>query len=74
MLSADRMVLTLSGLAIIVGFALTALMSHHWIWLTIAASANLVRASASGYCPIAIGLHRLGLPAGRVFDYPRPIR
>lgn len=68
MMSSDRIVLAVYGVAIVVGFLMAALYAQGWIWLVILAAANLIRASASGHCPMATMFRRLGVPAGHVFD------
>jgi hypothetical protein len=41
--------------------------SHYWLWLTAFVGANLLQASFTGFCPLAIALKKLGFQPGEAF-------
>jgi hypothetical protein len=66
-LTLDRGVLALAGTMTLVSIALVALGSTWWLLLTTFVGLNLLQSSLTGWCPAAIILRRLGLPAGCAF-------
>lgn len=67
----DRLVLALAGTLVLVSVVLAALLSTWWLLLTAFVGANLLQASVTGFCPAAVVLRRLGVPAGCAFGSPR---
>lgn len=70
-MNVDRLVLALAGSLVLVSAALAALVSPRWLLLTAFVGANLLQSSVTGFCPAALVLRRLGVPAGCAFQ-PRP--
>ena len=64
----DRMVFAFAGCVILVSLALSQLHSVYWLWLTAFVGANLLQASFTGFCPLAIILKKLGKPTGCAFN------
>ena len=63
----DRAVLAFSGTVILISLALTRFVSPQWFWLTAFIGLNLLQASLSGVCPMAIVLRSLGVRDGKAF-------
>lgn len=67
-MNVDRLVLALAGSLVLVSAALAALVSPWWLLLTAFVGANLLQSSVTGFCPAALVLRRLGVPAGCAFQ------
>jgi hypothetical protein len=65
--SVDQWVFRLAGLFVLASLLLSQLHSLHWLWFTAFVGANLVQASFTGLCPLAMLLARLGVPEGAAF-------
>ena len=63
----DRAVMAFAGSMILLSVALSQLLSVNWLWFTAFVGANLLQASFTGFCPLAIILKRLGLKSGCAF-------
>jgi hypothetical protein len=63
----DRMVLAFAGTLILTSLGLSLLHSPYWLLLTAFVGLNMLQASFTGLCPLAIVLERLGVPPGRAF-------
>ena len=63
----DRAVLAFAGVMILASLALAHFVSPLWLWLTAFVGVNLLQASATGFCPAAIVLRKLGLRSGCAF-------
>lgn len=66
-MSIDRMVMAFAGSFILLSLALAHWHSPNWLWLTAFVGANLLQASFSGFCPLAIILKKLGVKPGCAF-------
>ena len=64
----DRWVLAIAGSFILLSLALSQLHSPYWLLFTGFAGANLVQASITQFCPLAIVLKKLGIPLGNAFQ------
>jgi hypothetical protein len=56
-----------AGSLVLVSLLLSQLHSPHWLWLTTFVGANLVQASITGFCPLAMALKALGVDPGPAF-------
>lgn len=63
----DRAVMAFAGCMILLSLALS-YVSPYWLLLTAAVGLNLLQAAFTGFCPMAMLLKRLGLPAGAAFN------
>ena len=63
----DRYVMTFAGTMVLVSLALGLLVSPYWFWFTAFVGANLLQASFTGFCPLAILLKKLGAHPGNAF-------
>ena len=65
--SIDKLVFRFAGLFILASLALAYVHSLRWLWLAAFVGANMLQASFTGFCPLALILKRLGAPAGAAF-------
>ncbi len=63
----DRMVMAIAGSFILISVGLAVWHSLNWLWLTAFVGANLLQASFTGFCPMAILLKKLGVKPGCAF-------
>lgn len=63
----DRAVLAFAGVMILLSLALAHFVSPLWLWFTAFIGLNLLQASVTGFCPVAIVFRKLGLPGGCAF-------
>ena len=66
-MSIDRMVMAFAGSFILLSLALAHWHSPNWLWFTAFVGANLLQASFTGFCPMAIILKKLGVKSGSAF-------
>lgn len=64
----DKVVFRFAGLMILVSLALSQLHSVHWLWLTGFVGLNMLQASFTGFCPLAMLLKKLGFKPGCAFS------
>lgn len=63
----DRMVMAIAGSFILLSLALAHWHSPNWLWFTAFVGANLLQASFTGFCAMAIILKKLGVKSGCAF-------
>jgi hypothetical protein len=63
----DQWVFRLAGTFVLVSLALSQLHSVQWLWFTAFVGANMLQASFTGFCPLAMILGRLGVKPGQAF-------
>ncbi|MEA2060587.1 MAG: DUF2892 domain-containing protein [Thermodesulfobacteriota bacterium] len=63
----DRMVFAFAGSVILVSVVFAVFHSLYWLWLTAFVGANLLQASITGFCPLALILKSLGYKSGSAF-------
>lgn len=66
-LNIDRLVFRFAGLFILLSLALAHWHSPNWLWFTAFVGANLLQASFTGWCPLAMILGKLGVKGGAAF-------
>lgn len=64
----DKLVMRFAGLFVLVSLLLSQYHSVYWLWFTAFVGANLVQASFTGFCPLAMILKRFGAKPGNAFD------
>jgi hypothetical protein len=64
----DRLVMRFAGSFILVSLLLSWLHSPYWLWFTAFVGANLLQASFTGFCPLAMILKLLGFKPGEAFN------
>jgi len=63
----DRIVLMFAGSVVLVSLLLSQLFSPTWLLLTAFVGLNMLQASFTGLCPLAMILRRLGVASGAAF-------
>lgn len=63
----DRAVLLFAGFMILVSLGLAWAFSPWWLLLAAFVGLNLMQASLTGFCPLAIVLKKLGVKPGAAF-------
>ena len=63
----DRIVMAFAGTVILVSVLLGHYVSPYWLLLTGFVGLNLLQASFTGFCPLAIILKKFGLKSGCAF-------
>lgn len=63
----DRWVIRVAGSLILVTLLLSQFHSNYWLWLTAFVGLNLLQASFTGFCPLAILLKKMGAHEGAAF-------
>ena len=67
-MSIDRIVMAFAGIVILGSLALSQYHSVNWLFLTGFVGLNLLQASFTGFCPLAIILKKLGRRPGAAFE------
>jgi hypothetical protein len=63
----DKAVFRFAGVIILVSLILSQLHSVYWLWLTAFVGLNMLQASFTGFCPMAMILARTGMKPGAAF-------
>ncbi len=63
----DRMVFRIAGFFILLSLLLWWLHSSYWLFFTAFVGFNMIQASFSGFCPLAMILKKFGVKPGRAF-------
>ncbi len=63
----DRLVMMFAGIFILLSLALSHYHHPYWLYLTAFVGLNLLQASFTGFCPLAIALKKLGITPGKAF-------
>lgn len=66
--SIDKLVFRFAGIFILLSLLLAHYHSAYWLWFTAFVGANMLQASFTGFCPLAIILGKLGIPPGTAFS------
>ena len=66
-MSIDRMVMAFAGTMVLASLLLGIYVSPKWFWLTAFVGANLLQASFTGFCPLALILRKAGVKPGAAF-------
>lgn len=72
--SIDQWVFRMAGLFVLASLALAQLHSPYWLWFTAFVGANMLQASFTGFCPMALILQKLGVKSGAAFCPATPAR
>jgi len=63
----DKAVFRFAGIMILVSLLLAYFHSMYWLWLTAFVGLNMLQASFTGFCPMAMLLAKTGLKPGSAF-------
>ena len=66
-MNVDRAVMAFAGSVVLVSLALSQLVSPWWLLITAFVGLNLLQASFTGFCPLAMLLRKFGLAPGSAF-------
>lgn len=66
-LNIDRLVFRIAGVFVLLSLALAHWHSPNWLWFTAFVGANMLQASFTGFCPLAMILGKLGVSGGAAF-------
>lgn len=64
----DRLVFAIAGSFVLISLLLSQLHSVYWLWFTAFVGANMLQASFTGFCPLAIVLKKFGRTPGCAFS------
>lgn len=64
----DKAILRFVGSVVLLSAVLTYLYGQVWLLLTAFVGLNLLQASFTGFCPLAVILKKVGLKSGRAFE------
>ena len=64
----DRLVMMFAGIFILVSLVLGHYHSPYWLYFTAFVGLNLLQASFTGFCPLAIILKKFGITPGKAFS------
>jgi hypothetical protein len=67
-MSIDRIVMAFAGSVVLISVVLAHFVNTNWLWLTVFVGANLLQASFTGFCPLAVVLKWVGCRRGPAFD------
>lgn len=66
-MNVDRLVFTFAGSFVLLSLLLSQVHSLYWLWFTAFVGANMLQASFTGFCPLALILKALGVRPGEAF-------
>jgi len=64
----DRAVMGFAGTVVLASLGLSLWLSPYWLLATAFVGLNLLQASFTRFCPLAIALRRCGVRSGCAFD------
>ena len=67
-MNVDRLVFAFAGTFILLSLVLSQVHNVNWLWFTAFVGANMLQASFTGFCPLAIILKKLGSNPGNAFN------
>ncbi|MCL2658230.1 MAG: DUF2892 domain-containing protein [Betaproteobacteria bacterium] len=63
----DRAVMAFAGVMVLLSAALVYFVSPWWLLFTVFIGLNLLQASVTGFCPVAVLFRKLGIASGCAF-------
>jgi len=64
----DRLVFTFAGSFVLLSVLMSVFHSPYWLFFTAFVGANLLQASFTGFCPLAVLLKKVGVKTGPAFS------
>jgi len=64
----DRLVFTFAGSFVLLSVLMSVFHSPYWLFFTAFVGANLLQASFTGFCPLAVLLKKAGAKTGPAFS------
>ena len=66
-MNVDRIVMAFAGTMILISVTLSIFLNMWWLGLAIFVGLNLLQASLTGFCPLAVVLRKVGIRPGAAF-------
>jgi hypothetical protein len=63
----DRIVMAFAGTMVLISVLLAVFVNINFLWFTGFVGANLLQASFTGFCPLAMVLKKIGVQPGKAF-------
>ena len=63
----DRSVMMFAGIMVLLSLILTQWHHPYWMWFTVFIGLNMIQASITGFCPVALLMKKVGIKDGRAF-------
>jgi len=63
----DRFVMAFAGVVVLLSVALSLTVNVHWLWLAAFVGLNMLQASFTRFCPLALILRKAGVRSGVAF-------
>lgn len=63
----EQWVFRIAGIFVLVSLLLAHFHNPYWLWFTAFVGANMLQASFTGFCPLAMVLEKLGIRTGAAF-------
>ena len=67
-MTVDRFIFRFAGIVILISLGLGVWVHPAWLFLTAFVGLNMLQASFTGFCPLAMILKKLGIRPGAAFD------
>lgn len=64
-MSLERTIMAFAGFMVLLSLALTYYVHPYFVWLTAFVGANLFQSAFTGFCPVGVLLHKLGIKSER---------
>ncbi len=64
-MSLERSIMAFAGFMVLLSLALTYFIHPYFVWLTVFVGANLFQSAFTGFCPVGLLLHKLGIRSER---------
>jgi len=61
----ERSIMAFAGFMILLSLALTYFVHPYFVWLAVFVGANLFQSAFTGFCPIGMLMHKLGIQSER---------
>lgn len=66
-MSIDKLIFRIAGIMILSSLLLSQFHSSHWLWFTAFIGANMLQASFTGFCPLAMILKKMNIQNSAAF-------
>jgi len=64
-MSVERSFEAFVGVMVLISVALAQFVHPGFVWMTVAIGINVIQQAFTGFCPVAIGLHKAGMKTER---------
>ena len=63
----DRSVMMFAGIMVLLSLMLRQWHHPYWVWFTVFIGLNMIQASITGFCPVALLMKKVGIKDGQAF-------